>query len=82
MAILTQISGPLIGYATLAPRPHGNQAVSPDLFPPVSPFAPPVLAPAINRELNYLDFSVGEPDLRFLYRDANIADIRFHGTDI
>lgn len=82
MATLTQISGPLIGYASLAPRPHGNQAVPPDEFPPVSPFAPAPLAPAEVASLNYYDIKVDRLDLRFLHSEATVTDIRYHGSNV
>ena len=82
MATLTEISGPLVGYAILAPRPHGNQAIPPDRIPPS---LIPTTAPA---EVIRIDFKsrrllVGKNDLTFHDRNERIGDIKYRdGSNI
>ena len=76
MTVLTEISGPLVGYAILAPRPHGDQAVPPHRIPPS---LIPTTAPA---EVIRIDFRgrrlvVGRNDLSFHDRNERIGDVRF-----
>ena len=80
---ITQASHPLIGAASLAARPHGDQAVPPDIIPPFSPHVAPPLAPASVTDLEYRRGQIrGEPELR--YRAGKVTDIRYRndGTNI
>lgn len=82
MATLTAISGPLIGYSTLAPRPHGGQAVQPNVIPPPPTIITPPLAPTTTVELDYL-LTHRQTDLRFLALGSKIVDIRYRdGTNV
>ena len=82
VATLTEISGPLVGYAILAPRPHGNQAIPPDRIPPS---LIPTTAPA---EVIRIDFKsrrllVGKNDLTYHDRNERIGDIKYRdGSEI
>ena len=74
--IITQASHPLIGESTLAPRPHGVQAVP--SIPPFSPHVTPPLAPVVDVDLEYREDNVrGLPELQFLERQAKVVDIRY-----
>lgn len=79
---ITQASHPLIGETSLAARPHGDQAVPPDIVPPFSPHVAPPLAPASVAELDYRREQIrGEPELR--YRAGKEIEIKYKdGTTI
>ena len=76
MATLTSISGPLVGYAILAPRPHGEQAIPPHRIPPsfVPTTAP---AEAVIITFKGMRLVVGRTDLIYHDRNERIGDIRF-----
>ena len=82
MTTLTAISGPLVGYANLAPRPHGDQAVP--VLPPVNPNAPPSLAPAQTAELDYKGARVeGKNDLNYYNPRSRKGDLEFRdGSEV
>ena len=76
MTVLTEYSGPLVGYAILAPRPHGNQAIPPDRIPPS---LVPTIAPAEVIQINFKSrrLVVGRNDLSFHDRNERIGDLRY-----
>lgn len=80
MTVLTEISHPLIGYALLAPRPHGNQAVPPTRVPE-TPISPPV-APASSVDLMYREEETGN-NLEFRHGSSSAGDLRYRdGSNI
>ena len=82
MATLTEISGPLVGYALLAPRPHGEQAIPPNVIPPRFT---PTTAPAEVAVINFRDrrLIVGRGDLTYHDRNERIGDVRYRdGTEV
>ena len=76
MTVLTEISHPLIGYAILAPRPHGNQAVPPHRIPPS---LVPTNAPAnvVRIDFKSRRLVIGRNDLSFHDRNERIGDLRY-----
>lgn len=81
MTALTQISGPLVGYASLAPRPHSEQAIPPAMVP-VVPISPP-LAPASAADLMFLDERELGNVLQFKHESSSAGDLRYRdGTNI